>query len=532
MIDPGRLQEEHAEIGRSAGKIGAATSVSHLFGMVRDVLFAFLFGTSLYADAFNLAFSMPQFFRRLFGEAVMNAAFIPVFTQHKLAKGEKEAWRFGSNALTVLAVLLVLAVGGAVLFAPGIVRIYAAGWRGEPERIAAAIRLTRILFPYLLFLGPAVLVMGILNGLRHFTVPALSPVVWNVGIIGFALVARHVSPEGSTRIDLFCAGVLVGSLGQFLVQIPTLRRKGFRYAPHVDLRSPELRAVGKLMLPGIVGLAVVQINTLVDTFFATLLAEGSVTALRFGNRVMLLPLAIFATAIASASLPSLSAQVAVDGVERAKRTLAYSLRMLFFLLIPASVGLMVLRRPIIQLLFVRGAFDAGRSLDLTSTALLLYSAGLFAYGGVKGVSQVFFSMRDTRTPVIVGGVAMGANVLFDLLLYRVLGVGGLALATTLAGGANFFLLLGVLVRRTGPLGGHLLSSSLRITASSLGMGAVTFLADRWLRPAEPTLAGQIVHVGGSIVLGGGAYVALAALLCRRELADVKAALLRRPLPGR
>ncbi|MFH1277810.1 MAG: murein biosynthesis integral membrane protein MurJ [Candidatus Eisenbacteria bacterium] len=532
MTDGERQRDEHAEIGRSAGKIGAATFVSHIFGMVRDVVFAFLFGTSLYADAFNLAFSMPQFFRRLFGEAVMNAAFIPVFTQHRIAKGEREAWRFGSNALTVLSILLVLSVVAALLFAPAVVRLYAAGWRGEPERIDAAVRLTRILVPYLLFIGPAVLVMGILNGLRHFTVPALSPVVWNVGIIAFALVAWKAPAEGTARIDLFCAGVVVGSLGQLLVQIPTLRSKGFRFTPHVDLRSPELRAVGKLMLPGVVGLAVVQVNTLVDTFFATLLSEGSVTALRLGNRVMLLPLAIFATAIASASLPSLSAQVALDGVERAKRTLAYSLRMLFFLLIPASVGLMALRRPIIQLLFVRGAFDAGRSLDLTSTALLLYSAGLFAYGGVKGVSQVFFSMRDTRTPVVAGGIALAANILFDFLLYRPLGVGGLALATALAGAANFFLLLGALVRRTGPLGGHLLSSSFRITLSALGMGAALWLVDGRLRPTVPTLPAQIVHVAGTILIGGGVYVGLAALLCRRELADVKAALLRRPLPPR
>ncbi len=531
MSGDGEHREEHAAIGRSAGKIGAATLVSHVFGMARDVIFAFLFGTSLYADAFNLAFSIPQFFRRLFGEAVMNAAFIPVFTQHRLAKGDREAWRFGSNAMIVLVAALLLSVTAGVLAAPWIVRVYAHGWRGDPEKMAAAIGLTRILFPYLLFIGPAILVMGILNGLKKFTVPALSPVVWNIGIILFAIVAMNVPAEGTARIHLFCGGILAGSLGQLLVQLPTLRRQGFRFTPRADLSSPELRAVGSLMVPGIIGLAVVQINVLVDTFFATLLPEqGSVTALRFGNRVMLLPIAIFATAIASASLPSLSEQVADEGIERAKRTLAYTLRMLFFLLIPSAIGLMILRRPIIHLLFVRGAFDAVRSLDLTSRALLLYSIGLFAYGGVRGVSQVFFSLRDTKTPVIIGAVAMAVNVLFDFLLYRSFAVGGLALATSIAGIVNFALLFSLLVRRHGRLGGpSLLSSSLRVTAASVLMGAALLQVDVWLRPDIPTLPAQLLHVGGCLAAGAAVYGAAAFLLCRREMGEVKNALLRRPL---
>jgi len=522
-------RDEHAEIGRSAGKIGAATLLSHVFGMARDVLFAFLFGTSLYADAFNLAFSVPQFFRRLFGEGVMNAAFIPVFTQHRIRAGEEESDRFGSNTLLTLLIFLVAAVLLGVLLAPWLVGLYARGWHDQPERMAAAVRLTRLLFPYLLFIGPAVLVMGILNALRHFTVPALSPVVWNIGIIAAALLAMATPDRGSARIDIFCAGVLAGSFGQLLIQLPMLGRMGFRFRPHLDLRTPELRAVGSLMVPGILGLAVVQINVLVDTFFATLLTEGSVTALRLGNRVMLLPMAIFATAIASASLPSLSSQAEEEGVEKVKETLTYSLRLLFFLLIPSTVGLMLLREPIIRILFVRGAFDGGTSLDLTSTVLLLYSVGLFAYGGVKGVSQVFFSFRDTRTPVKVGAVAMAANVLFDFLLYRPLAVGGLALATSLAGMVNFFLLLYLLVRRHGRLSdGTLLRSTLRIVLSAAVMGVVVLLVSPRLAPADHRPLGpQILHVGGSIGAGVLAYFAMARLLCRSELDDVRRALLRR-----
>ncbi|MFH1679434.1 MAG: murein biosynthesis integral membrane protein MurJ [Candidatus Eisenbacteria bacterium] len=524
-------REEHAEIGRSAGKIGAATLLSHVFGMGRDILFAFLFGTSLQADAFNLALSVPQFLRRLFGEGVMNAAFVPVYTQHKIAKGDEEASRFGSNVLVVLVLVLVLLVLFAIAAAPLLVGLYARGWRDDPARMDAAVRFTRLLFPYLLFIGPAVLVMGILNALRHFTIPALSPVAWNIGILAFGAAAIALPRSGYARMDLFCAGILFGSVLQLLVQLPRLRKTGFRFRPHIDLGSPELRAVGALMLPGVLGLAVVQINVLVDTFFATLLSEGSVTALRLGNRVMFLPLAVFATAVASASLPSLSAQVAEEGIEKAKRTLSYTLRLLFFLLVPASVGLMVLRRPIIRILFVRGAFDAGDSLDLTSTALLLYSLGLFAYGGVKGVSQVFFSLRDTRTPFVVGAVATGVNVLFDFLLYRPLAVGGLALATSLAGIANFLLLLGLLVRRHGGLGGPpLFGSFLRTLASSLVMGAAVWGTGGLLEPAgAPTLPAQILHVGGSIAAGLVAFLAAALFLCRRELSEIREAFLRRPL---
>ncbi|MBN1826058.1 MAG: murein biosynthesis integral membrane protein MurJ [Candidatus Eisenbacteria bacterium] len=522
-------RDEHAEIGRSAGKIGVGTALSHVFGLIRDVIFAFLFGTSLYADAFNLAFSVPTFFRRLFGEGVMNAAFVPIFTQHRIAKGKEESNRFGSNALIVLGLLLLLSVGAGVVIAPWILRLYAAGWREDPERMAAAVRLTRILFPYLLLIGPAVLTMGILNALRHFTVPAFSPVFFNIGIITFALIAMRLPDRGFLRIDLFCVGVLVGSLGQLLSQLPILPRRGFHFRFHFDPRSPELSAVGALMLPGIVGLAVVQINIMVDTFFATLLAEGSVTALRMGNRVMLLPLAIFATAIASASLPTLSAQVAREGIDEAKQTLAYTLRLLFFLLLPSAVGLIVLGRPIVRLLFVRGAFDAGRSLDITATTLVFYSLGLFAYGGVKGVSQMFFSLRDTRTPVIVGAIAMGTNILFDLLLYRSLAVGGLAFATSLAGVVNFLLLLYLLVRRHGPIReGRLLGTWLRVFLCAIVMGGTVHVVSLLLEPTDPgPLSGQILHVVGAIAAGGVVYFAAATLLCRRELGDLKRALLLR-----
>jgi len=375
--------------------------------------------------------------------------------------------------------------------------------------------------------------MGILNALRHFTVPALSPVVWNIGIIALALVALGLPADGYGRIDNFCAGVLVGSLGQLLIQLPMLRHKGFRFTPRIDLASPELRAVGRLMLPGVFGLAVVQMNLMVDNLFATLIpGGGAVTALRLGNRVMLLPMAIFATAIASASLPSLSAQVAGEGIDRAKRTLAYSLRMLLFLLIPSSVGLMILRRPILHLLFVRGEFDAGRSLDLTATALLLYAVGLFAFGGIKGISQFFFSMRDTRTPVIVGAMAMGANILFDLLLYKPLAVGGLALATSIAGILNFTLLLGLLMRRHGSLGSPILGPALRVVAASALMAGAVTVVSGWLHPETPTLVRQIVHVGGSIGAGAVVFAAAAFVLCRAELAEVGGAILRRPLPRR
>jgi putative peptidoglycan lipid II flippase len=244
---------------------------------------------------------------------------------------------------------------------------------------------------------------------------------------------------------------------------------------------------------------------------------------------MFLPLAMFATAIASAALPSLSSQVAEEGIERAKKTLSYTLRLLFFLLIPSTIGLMVLRRPIIRILFVRGAFDAGDSLNLTSTALLLYSVGLFAYGGVKGVSQVFFSLRDTRTPVLVGVASTVLNVLLDWAFYRPLGVGGLALATSLAGIANFFLLLGLLTRRHGPLGeGALLGSSMRTLAASLVLGVVAWLVEGALEPmGTHTLFAQAVHVLGSILAGLAAFALAASVLCKREIAELKFAFLRR-----
>lgn len=523
---------ENRRIGRSAAIIGAATMLSRIFGLVRDILFAQLFGTSLTADAFNLAYRLPTFLRRVFGEGVMNAAFIPTFTQHRIDHGEEESSRLASQVFWSLSILLGAAVFIAMMAAPYLVALFARGWAGDAEKLELTTHITRLIFPYVFLVGLAVLVMGMLFARRRFVAASLSPTVFSVGWVAGALFALFYAEDTGPRLDYYCYGLLAGSLGQFLVQLPALRRAGIALTLWQGPRMPELRIIGSLMLPGIAGLAVVQINSLADTIFATLLPTGSVTALSLGNRVMLLPLAIFATAVSSAALPTLSDQVHRDGPERAKASVSFSLRFLLFFLIPSTVGLWLLARPIIRLLFLRGEFNE-ESLTMTSAALGYYAIGLIAFGCLKAVAPYFFSMRDTRTPVVAGAVAMAVNIIMNLLLYKPMGVTGLALATSVAGFVNIALLLAILARRHGWLESPVAMPALRMSAAALFMvPAIQWIAPLLEPAAEAGIGGQLVHVGGAIGAGLLAYGAASLVLARDTIREVIASLLGRNLSRR
>ncbi|NNE07574.1 MAG: murein biosynthesis integral membrane protein MurJ [Gemmatimonadetes bacterium] len=506
--------------------------LSRIFGLVRDILFAQLFGTSLAADAFNLAYRLPTFLRRVFGEGVMNAAFIPTFTQHRIDQGEEESSRLASQVFWALSILLGGAVLLAMVAAPWLVALFARGWAGEPEKLALTTHITRLIFPYVFLVGLAVLVMGMLFARRRFLAASLSSTIFSLGWVAGAVVALTFAEETGPRLDYYCYGLLAGSLGQFLVQLPALRNAGITLTRWRGPRMPELRIIGNLMLPGIAGLAVVQINSLADTIFATLLPTGAVTALSLGNRVMLLPLAIFATAVSSAALPALSNQVHTDGPVRAKASVSFSLRFLLFFLIPSTVGLWLLARPIIRLLFLRGEFDE-ESLTMTAAALGFYAIGLIAFGCLKAVAPYFFSMRDTRTPVVAGAVAMVVNIIMNAALYKPMGVTGLALATSVAGFVNLALLLAILARRHGWLESPVALPAVRMSLAALFMVP----AIQWISPLLEPAPGsgtpaQLAHVGGTIGAGLLAYGAASLIVARDVTREVFASLFGRALSRR
>ena len=482
---------KETSLAHSASKAGLGTLASRILGYIRDMLIASYFGAGTSADAFYVAFRIPNLLRNLLGEGALSASFIPVFSQY-LVKKEEDAWEIARITFSILLVLLSLLTLLGIAITPFIVRIIAPGFISLPDKFSLTVTLTRIMFPFFLLICLAALATGILNSLRSFFVPAVAPSMLSLGEI-FSVIVLVPLMGGSVK-GLAC-GVLLGGLGQLLAQVPSVikfwPRRGTR-THFVGTRQsvgtpgwsgyfkfvfshPGVKKIGILMLPATLGLGVFQINAFVDTICASYLIEGSPTALYYANRLMQLPLAIFATSVATVSLPTMSAFMANKDKEGLLKTLSTSVKMIFFLLMPASIGLIILGKPIVALLFQRGRFDVFAT-NLTTQALLFYSMGLISYGGVKVVASAFYSMQDTKTPLQVSIIAMLLNVELNFIFMRFMGVGGLALATAISSTVNVSLLLFLLRRRIGKLqGGETLNFFWRMGVISGVIGIICFI---------------------------------------------------------
>lgn len=511
-----------AAVTRSATRVGAATMISRVFGLARDTAFAVLFGTGFVADAFNLAYLLPNFFRRVVGEGNLNPAFIPVFTEIRERSGVPAASRFFARAHGALLAVLLGLVALGILGAGWLVRLYAHDWSAHPDELAFAVRLLRILFPSLLFAGGGALAGAALNAHRHFKVPALAPILLNVFFLlgAAAALSFRTLPD---RVTAFSIGGLAGGLAAWLVQLPRLRSFGISTRPAWGLRDPDLARVARLMLPGLLALGATQLNLFVDTLLALRLPEGSLTALRLGNRVTLLPLGVVAVAVSTASLPTLALRAASRDRAALMDTLGHTLRLLLTLLVPAAVGLVLLAKPIVALLFQYGQFSAERSLPMTAGVLGFYAFGLPAFGLVKGLSPAFYAVQDTRTPVKIASVAVAVNVVLDFVLMIPWGLNGLALATVVASWVNVALLTRSVGRRVGSLGtGEWAGALGRITAATVAMSIGVILVEFALRgrvPAE-TLPGRLVLVGAPIIAGLAALLGTYRVLRHREMREV------------
>ena len=469
------MSSEKTQVARAAGIVGAATLLSRLMGYARDMVMSWAFGTGLVADAFYVAYRIPNLLRELLAEGSMSAAFIPVFTE-TLAKESKESALRLANAVfaRLLVILAVLTVLG-IIFAPFVVKTIAWGFQGDIDKYAATVSLTRIMFPYLLFIGLAALAMGMLNSLRSFLAPALSPVMLNIMTISSVVLSIWLLPEPIYGV---AAGVVLGGLFQFLIQLPGLRKQGMMLRPRFQPSHPGVAKVGKLALPILLSSSVTQINIFVSTILASFLATGSITYLFYGMRFIHFPLGIFGIAIATAVLPTMSAQAARGETAAFRETLSLGLRLVFFIMFPAMAGLIALRVPIVNLLLEHGQFDRISTAG-TGSALLYYSIGLWAFAGVRIVAQAFYSLQDTKTPVKVAVVAMVTNILLSIVLMGPLGHGGLALATSLAAMLNIGLLTLELRKKIGRMDGtRILSALLRIVPASIAMGAIGWWVSR------------------------------------------------------
>ncbi len=477
-------------VARSASIISLATLLSRILGFIRDVVIARLFGVYLHAQAFVIAFRIPNLFRDFVGEGASNAAIVPVLSEYHLKHSREEFWELANILLNLLLVILSVITILGIIFSPLIVRMIAPGFIPFPEKLEATIRLNRIIFPYILLIGLAAYAMAVLNSLKNFTVSALAPCLLNISIIICALLFG----EGTKGL---ASGVLLGGLLQLAVQVPVLYKKGFNPKLIFNFKHPGLVQVRRLMLPRIASSGIYQLNNFADSIFGSLIAvvgDGGVAVLYFAYRLIQFPIGIFSNALAQAILPTFSTQALEEDRENLKVTLSWGLRSVLFVMLPTSAIFMVLAHPLVSTLFGGGRFDFNSGI-LTSNALFFYSIGLAAYGGTKILQSCFFALKDTLTPTKTAFLALVMNIVLNAILMFPLKIGGLALATSISGIATFLLLFFILKKRLGGFGERrIFPSFLRILAASICMAALCFLVNRALNLGWALFCGLLSYI--------------------------------------
>ena len=435
---------EHRSIAGSAGLISVATFSSRILGLMRDIFLARLFGATIAADAFFVAYRIPNLLRELLAEGSMSSAFIPVFTEYHTLRSKKETWELASAVFTTLLSLVTLITLIGLIAAPAIVWMLAPGFHDDVQRLYLTTILTQIMFPYLIFISLSALTMGILNSLRAFAAPALGPVFFNICMIVSALLLAPLLEEPVLGVAL---GVVIGGLMQFVIQLPGIQKRGLLFQWQFNPGHPGVRKIGALIVPSLLGLSVTQINITVSTILASYFPGGP-TYLFYGMRIIQFPLGMFGVALATAILPTLSDQASRRAMDDLRDTLGFGLRMIGFIILPAMIGIIFLRHPIVHLLFEHGAFS-GADTQATAAALLAYAVGLWAFAGIRIVASAFYSLQDTKTPAFAAVAAMLVNIVLAFLLMKPLEHAGLALATALSAMVNISLLIGILTYRLG-----------------------------------------------------------------------------------
>lgn len=523
MADSNR--SENSRVVRAAGVVGMATMLSRVFGFLRDMIVAGLFGAGFTTDAFFVAFRIPNLLRRLLAEGSLTVSFVPVFTEYLRNRSRKEALELADITFTALSILLVAVSLLGILFSPLIVTIMAPGFAKIPAQYELTVFLTRLMFPYIFLISLVALCMGILNSLRHFAAPALAPVVLNLAMILAALTLRGFFREPITALAI---GVMAGGVLQLAMQWPFLVRMGVRLKPNFRFRHPGVRRIGLLMLPAAFGAAIYQINIFIGTILASFLPTGSVSYLYYADRIVELPLGVFAIAVGTATLPSFSEQVAQGRFAELKRTVAFSLRIILFITIPATVALIALRVPIISVLFQRGEFGVQSTL-LTAEALLCYAVGLWAFSTIRIIVSVFYSLQDTKAPMMAAIVALIVNALFSLVLMFPLRHGGLALATSIASAVNVGVLWVILRRRIGKLLDRAFYRSLGKTAvaSLVMLGVILLIGLIYPWNTAGPFNVRLIHLVLCIAGGGAAFLAAAFLFHCPEVTAAFGAIRRR-----
>ena len=524
----------------STWKVSAAVMASRVLGLAREMMFAALFGGSRWMDCFYIAFRVPNLLRDLFAEGALSQAFVTTFTKKAQAEGVDSAWGLANKTLTLTTVFMGLVTVAGVLFAPWIVELLTlmahsdkAGRVYNPEEVAFTVTLVKVMYPFILLVSLAALVMGLLNARNVFGMPALSSCFFNLGsMIGGAAFGWWLDPHWGPRSLLgFAIGVLIGGLAQLVCQFPALHRAGYRFVADFRWRDSGVRQVLRLMGPAVISASVVQINVMINTMFALSVGEGAVSWLSYAFRLMQLPIGVFGVAVATVTLPALS-RAAVGGISADFRpTLAKGLRLVLFLVLPCVLGLLLLAEPIVALLYERKSFSAFDTAK-TAAALRAYGYGLLFYSGLKVLQPAFYAIERRWWPMMVSFLALGMNIGLNwwFVFGLKLGHESLALTTSITAALNFLLLYTVMRRfARGLETGALLGLLARLAVPCLVMALLCLAADRWLfaAPGWHGFGWRAGSLGGVVAAAAVAYFSLAHALRVPEATEAFGMLARR-----
>jgi putative peptidoglycan lipid II flippase len=417
--------------------MGSSTFVSRILGFVRDVVIANFLGSTFQADAFFVAFRIPNLLRRLFGEGSLTASFIPVFTSYHVKKGKKEADKIASISFTYLIIVLLIITFLGIYFSPAIIKIIAPGFEKDIKKFLLTVKLNKIMFSYIFYISLVALSMGILNSLKHFFAPSIAPAFLNIAMILSVLIAYIFKKN---IILALAYGVILGGVLQLILQLFYLKKLNIKLYPCFQFNPPAIKEILLLMGPSILGLAITQINIFIGTLLASFLPTGSISYLYYADRLIQFPLGIFAVSVGSAVLPLLSEQYAQKKFSDMEDSFIFGIKLIFLITIPATIGLIFGGKPIISFLFQRGKFDL-IALNKTYLAIVGYAIGLWAYAGIRVIVPTFYAFKDTKTPVKASFISLIANIIFSIILMKYLLHMGLAIATAIASMINFTLLL-------------------------------------------------------------------------------------------
>ncbi|MBO37670.1 MAG: murein biosynthesis integral membrane protein MurJ [Rhodospirillaceae bacterium] len=509
---------------RSIITVSSFTFLSRIFGFIRDMLVAAYLGAGPIADACFIAFKMPNFFRRLFAEGAFNAAFVPLFSAKLTDEGKSSALHFAGAVMSIMTTFLIIFVIIFQIAMPWLMYIFAPGFADNPEKFGLAIDLTRVTFPYLLFISLVSLLGGVLNSLGRFAAVAATPIILNLILIGALLLATPYLPSAG---HAFVWGVFLAGVVEFLWLVYACHREGFALYLKKPRLSPEVRRLLKLMVPGAIGAGVLQINQLVDVVIASLLSTGAISFLYYADRVHQLPLGVVGVAIGTALLPILSQQIRAGDDKSALYSMNRAIEVALLLTLPAAAALLVIGEPIVSILFERGAFDAAATLA-TTQALMAYSAGLPAYVFIKVLAPGFFARQDTKTPVKIAIVCVVLNLGLNLILMQIFAHVGIAMATAISAWVNAAFLFSFL-RKRGQFqtDARLRNKACRIFLATLGMAGVLGVLHAAFQGFYDV--GQVTRIGflALLVLAGFVVYSILILLFRAAAINDFKSLLRR-----